>query len=128
MPDKKHPWVPATGLAGSYVNVTTGTASQLTITWTISKAIVNIQSDNGAAHYNICLATAISFTTKTGTQVATQETDDTGKSLYFGIIPDCGKGVTGPCMKSRGKNPAGDVILVYVIPRDWASDPGSWGA
>jgi hypothetical protein len=125
--DKKHPFVPATNLAGTYVNVT-GNASQLTITWTIAKAIVNLVADNGAAHYDICLGTVANFTAKTGAQPTKLATDATGKPLYFGIIPDCGKGVTGPCMRSRSKDPAGNVILVYVVPQAWAPDPGGWGA
>jgi hypothetical protein len=123
--DKKHAFVPATGLAGTYVNIT-GNGSQLTITWTIVKAIVNAQADNGAAHYNICLGAVAPFTTKSG-MTTIPAPDATGtKTLNWGVIPDC-KSATGPCMKSRSKNAAGDVILVYVIPQAWTADPGSYG-
>lgn len=132
----------APGLDASYVNVnevvTTGPRPTLTITWTIPKAIVqkipNIpqNNNNGASHYDICLgsqylttpAPAQGFPTKNGGFAQPVFDPVFGVTFFWGIIPDCPKAPTAPCMQSRTKTPIGDLVLRYLVPYPW--DPTGW--
>jgi hypothetical protein len=136
-------FAPAVGSPGSFVNVNFigggSNAPSLTITWTLPKAVVNLQPDNGAAHYNMCLGSVnLDHPNGSGTNgypikapascpgkgvisTACPVADATfGVTFFWGILPDCPKKtLTGPCVVSRGKNSAGDLIFVYTVPYPW---------
>jgi hypothetical protein len=139
----------APSYSASYANVnqvqTTGPQPSLTITWTIPKAVVqkipNIpqNNNNGASHYDICLgtinlqhpfdSTLTGWPTKNG-GTALPSPDPTSPDpthpfiIYWGIIPDCPKNPTTPCMLKRNKDTVGNLILTYFVPFPY--DPTGW--
>jgi hypothetical protein len=142
---------PATGSPGSFVNINSSTVTNslmLTITWTLPKAIVNAQADNGGAHYNMCLGAvnltdpqflnpatkgftvkAPTFCPTTGTTISTAcpKSDVMfGVTFFWGILPDCpsAKKISMPCVASRTKDPSGNLIFKYVVPYPW--DPNGY--
>jgi hypothetical protein len=141
---------PQTGTPGSFVNLNSGTVTtslMLTITWTLPKAIVNASSDNGAAHYNLCLG-AVNLTDPQGLNptkgfpvkaptpcptigaggsisTACPKADAMfGVTFFWGILPDCPKKITGPCVASRTKDSVGNLIFKYIVPYPW--DPNGY--
>jgi hypothetical protein len=133
---------PAPGSDGSFVDVnfvpSGATAGPtLTITWTLLKAIVNKMADNGASHYNMCLGAVnlnhpdgsgvVPWTTKQGlpaTGLADVDANGNAVKRFWGILPDCPKKIVGPCVISRTKNGAGDLLFKYAVPFPW--DPNGY--
>jgi hypothetical protein len=119
--------------AGSFVdiNVSGGSTPSLTVTWQLDKSIVNAQPENGAAHFNICLGaknlldplgtSTTGWTTKSGTAAVPVFDALFGVTLFWGLTPDCpNHGTpTGPCIVSKKKNQAGDVLITFVKPYPW---------
>ena len=86
----------------------------------LDKTLVNDKpTPNGAASFDLCVATNLPFTTKSG---ATSFFDGT---RYWGLIPNCPKTISSPCMQSRNKDRSGDLILVGAVPDPY--DPEWWG-
>ncbi|HET6908079.1 MAG TPA: hypothetical protein VFH54_01980 [Mycobacteriales bacterium] len=87
-----------------------------TVTMTLPKAYVNLISNNGTPFMDICLAL------DTGTFV-----DKFGNTVTNGFLANCSATVpvnTPPCINSRGKNAANEVIT-FTLP---AGDPHTaWG-
>ena len=86
------------------------TARTLTQTLTIDKSVVNAQPNNGAAQYGICYDSL--SPTKTFK-------DHNGVITTVGWLPDCS--ATGllpgqPCIVSKHKDGAGDVVIVFQAP------------
>jgi hypothetical protein len=129
---------------------TGGATPTLNITWTLAKAEVNKISNNGAAHYDLCLggvkltdtnhtppppidtttgypikSPALCPTTGTTLSTACPVFDTTFNAwVFWGILPDCSKKLpSGPCVVSKTKDPAGNLIFKYQVPYPW--DPTS---
>ncbi|HZT90558.1 MAG TPA: hypothetical protein VFA05_00815, partial [Gaiellaceae bacterium] len=141
----------AQGLTPSAVNVNyvSGSAPSLVLTWTISKSVRFAVTNNGLAHYNVCLGgvrlddqsrgigpkpvdptpgfpiktSAYCPTTQKTTATACPVWNATFQSwIYWGIIPDCPAAPavpTGPCMASRATGTGGVVILTIDVPSPW---------
>ena len=119
--------------AGAFVdiNVSGGSTPSLTVTWQLDKSIVNAQPENGAAHFNICLGakslidplgtSTTGWTTKDGTAAVPVFDPVFGVTLFWGLMPDCAKNgtPTEPCIISKKKNQAGDVLITFVKPYPW---------
>jgi hypothetical protein len=118
------------------ITSTSGSLPSFQITWELLKPLVNLQPDNGAAHYNICLGTVWigvgsdpGWITQSGAPaVPTNGFDQYGKAVIrdWGIVPDCNakpNGIrlasTNPCVVSRNKDAAGDVFVVFKVPAGW---------
>jgi hypothetical protein len=126
-------FTPVAGVPLSFVNLnllsTGGLHPTFTITWTLAKSIVNAQADNGAAHYNICVGAVdttnpqnsppeLGWITKAGTRATAVPDPLFGVTLFWGIAPDCKtKGLVkgNPCVVSRSKDPAGNLIFQYQV-------------
>jgi hypothetical protein len=86
----------------------------------IDKNLVKLKPQpNGPPHFDLCVGTNLPFTTKSG------GTSFFDGARYWGLVPDCPRDtITSPCMVSRNKNAAGDVILVGAVPEPY--DPDFW--
>jgi len=119
--------------AGSFVdiNVSGGSTPTLTVTWQLDKSIVNAQPENGAAHFDICLGaknlidplgtSTAGWTTKNGTAAVPVFDPVFVVTLFWGLMPDCSNNgtPTEPCIISKKKNQAGDVLIKFVKPYPW---------
>ncbi|HXZ99447.1 MAG TPA: carboxypeptidase-like regulatory domain-containing protein [Candidatus Binatia bacterium] len=91
---------------------------------TIPKQIVGLSPNNGAAFYEVCYASTQPFA---GGSLASSADSIPGYvgSTYIGLLPQCPNHVTtsdAPCLYSRHKDNAGDVIIVFL------AGPGdAWG-
>jgi hypothetical protein len=90
-----------------------------------------IPTSRGASQYDICLgakkvtqascadAPSDGFTTKSGLAAPC----DSLTGLYWGLLPDCPNGnkkqLPGPCVQSKTKDNAGDLILTAVKQYPW---------
>jgi hypothetical protein len=114
-------------------------AGKLRITIEISKVDRQYTTNNGLAFLNVCIATNLPFTTKSGA-ISSQS-----GSEFLGIVPDCpattdlsAEGGTtnepSPCMVSR-RSVGGGAVLVLELPNTGlmgangleAYDPKLWG-
>jgi hypothetical protein len=134
-------WTPLSGASGAQVEyVPTGQGWTVTITMRIDKSL--IPTNRGASQYDVCLGAkrvtqtscldapgfAAGFQTKSGANaVCDAPSPGTPLSspptlLYWGLLPNCPNGnkpIPGPCVQSKTKNNAGDLILVTVKPAPW---------
>jgi hypothetical protein len=111
---------------GSFVNIlghVTG-GGNLTVTWTLAKSLVMQAGNPGAAHFNICLGAenlaggTTPWTTKDGSPSVPVYDSNLGATLYWGLLPDCPKTPTGPCVLHRDKNMGNEVVTFY-LPYPW---------
>ena len=85
----------------------------LTVTVRIDKSLVDSSGHPGASSWQICYASTTSFTTLPGT--SQQNVTIGGSPGYFtGLLPDCSSSQGTPCVQSRNKNKAGDVIVTFL--------------
>lgn len=87
------------------------------VTIDISKAAVKMSPNKGAAHFQVCYASTQPFTPLAGTSILTTSAPG-GITLYYGLLPACGHEDDShtpqtPCLLSRHKGNAGDVILTF---------------
>lgn len=86
-----------------------------TITMMLSKALVKEEPGPGAAHFNVCWGSPMSFTTINGMP----STFNSANNEFEGLLPDCLTGGPSPCVISRNKTNAGvEVIVVSAPPGD----------
>jgi hypothetical protein len=86
------------------------------ITFSVSKQYDQAQAQNGASHYQLCLATTLPFTTLDGTAAA-----GPFGGFYYGLVqdyPQCTE--SAPCILSTTKSKTGVVIIVLRLD---AGDP-----
>jgi hypothetical protein len=134
-------WTPLAGASGAQVEyIPQGQGWTVTITMRIDKSL--IPTSKGASQYDVCLGAkrvaqtscldapgfAAGFQTKSGANaVCDAPSPGTPLSspptlLYWGLLPNCPNGnkpIPGPCVQSKNKNNAGDLILVIVKPDPW---------
>lgn len=84
------------------------------VTIDISKQAVMISPNNGAPFYQICYASNVQFPTRTGTTPGVTTIPGTTTPFYFGLLPDCGSTTPAPCVVSRHKGSAGDVLITFL--------------
>jgi hypothetical protein len=123
-------WTPLDGASGAQVEYApTGTGWAITISIRVDKSLIPLS--RGASQFDVCLGakrvgqqTCTSdpthgFKTKNG---APAQCDSTTQ-LYWGLLPDCPNGnkkpILEPCVKSKNKDNAGDLILTLVKPDPW---------
>jgi hypothetical protein len=80
----------------------------------IFKATAKQSPNNGASAFQICYASTASFTPRPGTSILTT-TAPGSITLFYGLLPDCGNATPAPvpCVLSRHKDNAGDVVITY---------------
>jgi Domain of unknown function DUF11 len=85
----------------------------LTVTIRIDKSLVQSSGHTGASSWQICYGSTTPFTALPGTS---QQNVAIGGNLgYFtGLLPDCSSTQGAPCVQSRNKNNAGDVIVTFL--------------
>ena len=85
----------------------------LTVRLRVHKSLVQSSGHTGASSWQICYASTTSFTTLHGT--SQQNVTIGGSPGYFtGLLPDCSSSQGTPCVQSRNKNNAGDVIVTFL--------------
>jgi hypothetical protein len=93
------------------VSIDPAASGQVTIV--ISKHLVTLSPNNGAPFYEICYASTDPFTTRSG-GISPSTTAQGGVTLYYGLLPDCGKVPVAPCVLSRNKTGAGAVVISFL--------------
>lgn len=87
-------------------------SGDVTVTLEIGKTLVDESPNNGASFYEICFEDpANSFTDLNGSTVP---------AGTAGLLPDCSSTTSAPCVDSRTKARAGDVVITFTVP---AGDP-----
>jgi hypothetical protein len=86
----------------------------LSVTLRIDKSLVTSSGHPGASSWQICYASTKPFNTLAGT--SQQNVTIGGSPGYFtGLLPDCSSTPgTPPCVQTRNKNNAGDVIVTFL--------------
>jgi hypothetical protein len=99
-------------------NVTAGDRFK-TVTIRLDKRVVNQIPDNGAAHFQVCYVSPNAYTTD-GSGNPVSFFDRNGDPIYPnqpGLLPDCNNTSSNPpCVLSRNKDKAGDVIVTFLAP------------
>ena len=108
-------YTPVSGIIATDVWQSDGNSISTTnarTTITIPKAIVMLSPNNGAAFYQVCYASTVSFTPRGGgspTQVTVQ-----GITFYVGLLPDCSLPAPAPCVTARHKIHGGQVVISFL--------------
>jgi hypothetical protein len=84
----------------------------LTVTVRIDKSVVNDSGHPGASSWQICYASTTSFDAVPGTYTPMGATIG-GVAYNTGLLLDCPTSPETPCVQSRKKNMAGDVIVTF---------------
>lgn len=92
-----------------------------TVTMTLKAAFAT----RSASQYDACYSAPYPFTIKSGTTTPGVDTDgDTVVDTYIGLLPNCARGSGGtvvpPCVTSKVRDRAGNIVLTIVTP---AGDP-----
>jgi hypothetical protein len=83
----------------------------LTVTLRTDKSLVNSSGHPGASSWQICYASTTPFTALPDTSgIATIG----GVKYETGLLPDCSNTQAAPCVQTRNKNNAGDVIVTFL--------------
>ena len=93
-----------------------GQGGQFTAVLRIDKATVQSSGHLGASTWQICYASANTFTTRSGDPNGTVMIGDV--DFFTGLLPDCGNTPTAPCVLARNKDNAGDVIVTFLASGD----------
>ena len=100
-----------------------------TLTIKIPKAVVNQVPDNGASHFQVCFSSDRPFPVRSGGDPPGTSAPDpvvtaaTGYDFFTGTLKDCprkNQAAAAPCVVSRTKDNAGQVILTALVA---AGDP-----
>jgi hypothetical protein len=117
------PYLAQVGAAGVTFNVSGDRAK--TVTYTLSKAVVQKASKLGAPHFQICYASPNKFTAVAtdGTLTPAQQQSVTVGSgaidMYVGVLPVCkAKGLASgqPCLAASTGNGVGDRVFTIQVP------------
>jgi hypothetical protein len=82
----------------------------------ISKNAVQASGHTGASTWQICYADTSPFTPRPGTTSGTSVIG--GVTYYTGLLPDCSSSQPAPCVQSRNKDNAGDVVITFLAAGD----------
>ncbi len=107
----------------------TGTPTKTSGTWQvvveISKTIVQTKKLHRTSpnSWEICYASTTKFTTATGTTATTSFTVSTlttspVTTYYYGLLPACSNTPVSPCVLSKTKDGAGDVLITFLATGD----------
>jgi hypothetical protein len=89
--------------------------AQFTAILRIDKSVVLSSGHPGASSWQICYASASSFTA----QPDTSGTATIGDTTFFtGLLPDCANTPVAPCVQARNKDNAGDVLVTFLASGD----------
>jgi hypothetical protein len=93
-----------------------GQGGQFTAALRIDKSKVQSSGHPGASTWQICYASTLSFTPRSGNL----GTATIGDVTYFtGLLPDCSNtNPVAPCVQARNKDNAGDVIVTFLASGD----------
>ena len=87
----------------------------LTVSFEISKSLVQSSGHPGASSWQICYASPSHFTALPGTSGSTLIG---GVTYNTGLLPDCSGSQGSPCVKARHKDNAGNVVVTVLAPGD----------
>ena len=90
--------------------------AQFTVTLRIFKSVVQSSGHPGASTWQICYASAQSFTAQPGTSGPSFVIDNV--TYNTGLLPDCLTTPVAPCVQARTKTNAGDVIVTFLASGD----------
>ena len=93
----------------------------LTVTVRIDKSLVNMSGHPGASSWQICYASTTPFNAVPGTYTPATDPEAAtigGVPYNTGLLLDCSSRQGTPCVQSRNKNNAGDVIVTFLAPGD----------
>jgi hypothetical protein len=89
---------------------------QFTAMLRIDKSLVQSSGHPGASTWQICYASTLSFTPRSGRPGTTTIGD---VPFFTGLLPDCSNtNPVAPCVQARNKDNAGDVIVTFLASGD----------
>jgi hypothetical protein len=88
---------------------------QFTVTLRIDKSLVQSSGHPGASTWQICYASMLSFTPRSGDP---GNATIGGVHFFTGLLPDCSNTPDSPCVQARNKDNAGDVIVTFLASGD----------
>jgi hypothetical protein len=80
------------------------------VTVTVSKALMNSVTNNGAAFLQLCYGSPVDFRSRLGT------VQDPATHEFVGLLPDCASAEDTRCIESRNKTQAGQGVIVARLP------------
>lgn len=91
----------------------------LTVMVRIDKSVVNMSGHPGASSWQVCYASTTPFSANAVPGTYTSSTDPAaatigGVPFNTGLLLDCSNSRGAPCVQSRNKNNAGDVIVTFL--------------
>jgi len=93
-----------------------GQGAQFTAVLRIDKSVVQSSDHPGASTWQICYASASSFTPRSGSLGSATIGDTT---FFTGLLPDCpNTAPVAPCVQARFKDNAGDVLVTFLASGD----------
>ena len=95
-------------------------SARFTVTLDIDKSAVLTSGRTGASQWQICYASQQPFTPLPNTSGTATIA---GQSYHTGLLPDCSGTQGRPCVQSRHKTMAGDVVITFLA----SGDPYGWG-
>jgi hypothetical protein len=95
---------------------TAQSAARFVVSLEISKARVQTSGRPGASSWQICYASLALFTARDGTTSGTATIG--GVSYHTGLLPDCSASQGAPCVQSRTKDNAGNVLVTFLAVGD----------
>ena len=90
--------------------------AQYTVVLRIEKSTVQSSSHPGASTWQICYASPTTFASQPNT--AGPDVTIGGVIFHTGLLTDCGNTPTPPCVQSRTKDNAGDVLVTFLASGD----------
>jgi hypothetical protein len=108
------PLADTSDIANYEVLDTTGTPvgnTVSTVSEEISKSTVQQSGHQGASTWQICYGSTTPDANYVSGTTSSQVIG--GASYYFGLLPDCSSTVGAPCVSSRNKDNAGDVVIQF---------------
>jgi hypothetical protein len=100
------------------VSATGGTVpgASFTAVLRIDKSVVQSSGHPGASSWQLCYASTTTFTPQPGTSLGSATIGDV--TYFTGLLPDCGNNPVAPCVQSRTKDNAGDVLVTFFASGD----------
>jgi hypothetical protein len=89
--------------------------AQFTVVFRIEKSLVLSSGHPGASSWQICYASQASFDAQPGTS---GKATIGGVTFNTGLLPVCSPSQKSPCLQSRTKDNAGDVIITFLASGD----------
>lgn len=126
------PGAPAGHVDVSYLDFSASGTPTLRLVWVLDKSLVHESASNSASAYDICLGSVnlldpqgtstTGFPTKSGVPATLVHDPVFDVGVFWGLLPDCTKKSTTPCVASRTRK-SGDEVVAFDVQYPWDPTP-----